>query len=134
LIRLVQSRARTFVYETAQAPPVVAAAIEGLQLIDQDASARDSLARNVTRLHEQLNSFLEARPPSHIIPIIVGGARAARQLAQALFDQGIFAPAIRPPTVPEGTARIRLSISALHTEEQIDQLTDVLRQSPITRQ
>ncbi len=133
LIQVVQNRARSFVYETAQAPPLVAAAIEGLRLIDQDASARESLARNITQLHDRLARHLRNVPLSHIVPIIIGEIGPARHLAQSLFEQGIFAPAIRPPTVPKGTARLRLSVTATHTAEQIDHLADVLAQSPITK-
>ncbi len=129
LIRVIQNRARSFVYETAQAPPLVAAAMEGLRLIDQDTSARESLARHITRLHDRLGNLLNDKPLSHIVPVIIGESRAARQLAQNLFEQGILSPAIRPPTVPEGTARLRLSVTATHTAEQIDQLADALHES-----
>lgn len=129
LIQVVQNRARSFVYETAQAPPLVAAAMEGLHVIEQEASRRDTLARNVKRLRDQLAGFLQMPSLAHIIPIIVGETRTARQLAQNLFEQGILSPAIRPPTVPEGTARLRLSVTATHTAEQIDHLANVLRQA-----
>jgi 8-amino-7-oxononanoate synthase len=126
LIRLIQNRARSFIYETAQSPPLVAAAMEGLDVIEQDASRREALARNVRRLHDRLAPLLNPPSLSHLVPIVVGTSRRARELSASLIEQGIFAPAIRPPTVPEGTARLRLSMSALHTVEHIDQLVQAL--------
>ena len=66
---------------------------------------------------------------SPIIPIWVGSTRQATSLARRLWERGVWAPAIRPPTVPEGTARLRLSVTALHTEAQIDQLVEALRET-----
>mgnify|MGYP001608964644 CR=1 FL=1 len=126
LIQLVHNRARTFLYETAQAPPVVAAALEGLRVVEEEPALRESLAGNVERLHQRLGPNLN-HAPSHIMPIRLGSTHRARRLAADLFEQGIFAPAIRPPTVPEGTARLRLSLSALHTAAQIDRLVEVVR-------
>lgn len=128
LVRLVQNRARTFIYETAAAPPVVAAAIEGLRVVEGQPSRRASLARNVERLHQGLGTQ-RSRTPTHIVPILLGTTQRARRLASELLARGIFAPAIRPPTVPEGTARLRLSLTALHTAEQIDQVVGALHQS-----
>ena len=78
----------------------------------------------VTALRD--TSFAGDRPATHIVPILLGPARAACAAAQTLQRCGIFAPAIRPPTVPEGTARLRLSLTALHTDAQIDQLLHAL--------
>ena len=121
LIELLQNRARTFLYATALAVPVAAAALEALRIVREDPSPRAKLRRNVERLGARLGAA-----GSHIMPLIVGSARRARELSSELLARGILAPAVRPPTVPEGTARIRLSVSALHTEQQIDQLTDAL--------
>ena len=69
------------------------------------------------------------RTAAHIVPIMVGSTRKAVALAKGLWDRGCWAPAIRPPTVPEDTARLRLSLSALHTDEHIDALTDALQET-----
>ena len=61
-----------------------------------------------------------------IIPVVIGSSEDAVKLASALFDEGIFAPAIRPPTVPAGTARLRISLSVDHAESDIDRLCDAL--------
>ncbi|MBI3087970.1 MAG: 8-amino-7-oxononanoate synthase [Candidatus Omnitrophica bacterium] len=138
---LLHNRARTFIYATALAVPVAAAAMEALRLIEEDSTPRARLARHVTTLHQRLASLFRGHDmrnsdrtqyrvpgnPSHIIPIIAGTSAAARRLSQRLWDRGIWAPAIRPPTVPDGTARLRLSVTALHTDEQLDQLVDALR-------
>ena len=63
-----------------------------------------------------------------IQPLIIGGNAAARALMQTLRDEGIWVPAICPPTVPKGTARLRISLSALHTREHVERLIQVLRQ------
>ena len=129
LIRAVHNRARAFIYATALAVPVAAAACEAVQVLEDDASPRLRLAERVGWLQQQLQSagLLTARPSSHVVPIFLGVSSRAVRVASRLWEQGIFAPAIRPPTVPEGTARLRLSVSALHTQEQVDQLVAALR-------
>lgn len=122
LIKLLHNRARPFIYATALAPPAAAAALEALRIVREDPAPRARLRRNVERLGARLDV-----PASHIIPVIVGSARKACELSAGLLARGILAPAIRPPTVPEGTARLRLSVSALHTDEQIDALICALR-------
>jgi len=129
LIQLMQNRARTFIYATALACPVVAAASEAIRLVARSSQARAQLAANSQRLvHALVERGLvpPTQPVSHIVPIIVGSPRGARDLAAHLWTQGVFAPAIRPPTVPEGTARIRLSVSAAHTTSQVAHLVQAL--------
>ena len=149
LIDFLSNRARTFLYTTALAVPVVAAAVEALDVMTREPQHLERLHARARRLHQRLNGSRgtpSSHPPSlfelrsgsapravqgratglpvglHILPIVVGGSREATDLARRLWDRGIWAPAIRPPTVPEGTARIRLSVTALHTDPQIDQL------------
>lgn len=130
LIEYLHNRARPFMYTTALAVPVAAAAAEALQLLAREPQHRATLQERVSRLHRGLSALSRADvgQPSHIMPAIVGGTRQALALAQALRDRGIWAPAIRPPTVPAGTARLRLSVTAHHTTEQIDALVDALHQ------
>lgn len=113
LIQLLVNRARPFIFTTAGAPPAAAAALAALALLQDQAGAslRDRLRLLVSRV----------RPghPSPIIPLVVGSEEAALAAAQRLLDQGMFVPAIRPPTVPEGTSRLRISLSAAHTDEQV---------------
>ena len=140
LITLLQNRARTFIYATALAVPVIAAAVEALRVIEEEPAIRTRLAENAQLLHARLSSPADLgagrgkrnrlhrdRAPSHIVPVIVGSAPRARDLSSRLWQRGLWAPAIRPPTVPEGTARLRLSLSALHEADQIEELAQSLR-------
>ena len=131
LIEFLQNRARAFIYTTALAVPVVAAACGALRVLREEPQRRERLQALAKRLHERLaplqRHFVE-RTASHIVPVVVGEARRALGLAAALWERGIWAPAIRPPTVPEGTARLRLSLTALHTEQQIDALARALQE------
>jgi len=126
LIRFLHNHARPFIYATALATPTVAAALEALRLIDEDPSPRAHLAQRVQQLHAGLKACAPLAVPSHIVPIIVGSARGACELSTFLRQRDIWAPAIRPPTVPEGSARLRLSVSALHTEGQLERLVQTL--------
>ena len=123
LIDWLRNRSRTFIYSTAPATPVMAAALVALDLVDRDGAPRNALARAVRTLNKQLDPTL--RPPAparHIMPIRVGKSDAALRVSAALWEQGCFAPAVRPPTVPAGTARLRVSLSSLHTDEQLARL------------
>ncbi len=114
---------RAFTYTTAPPPATAAAATAAIQVIEQEPDRRARLWRNRERLAQGLTrlGFRLAASESPILPIIVGDPDRAMNLAQALIDQGVYAPAIRPPTVPPATSRIRLTITADHTDEQIDQ-------------
>ncbi len=114
---------RAFTYTTAPPPATVAAATAAIQVIEQEPDRRARLWQNRERLAQGLTrlGFRLAASESPILPIIVGDPDRAMNLAQALIDQGVYAPAIRPPTVPPATSRIRLTITADHTDEQIDQ-------------
>ena len=130
LMSLIHHRARTFLYTTALAVPVVAAAAEALCLVEEDASPRRRLEGNVSRLHDRLCriGIGQTQTPSHVVSVRVGSSSEVCELSSAMWDRGIFAPAIRPPTVPEGTARLRISMTALHTPQHIDQLIGALQE------
>lgn len=143
LIDALVNRARPFIYATALAVPVAAAALEALAVIQEEPALRTRLSQRVERLHERLNTlpfrghnvgnssrtqYGVPGKKSHIVPILVGSAQAACALSAALREQGIWAPAIRPPTVPANTARLRLSVTALHTDAHVDQLVQTLQQ------
>ena len=84
----------------------------------------------IARLHEGLDGLPWRLLPSltAIQPVLIGGNEAALHLAERLFERGVWVPAIRPPTVPAGTARLRISLSAAHTLEQVDALVAALRE------
>ncbi len=128
LVELLVNRARAYVYSTALPPAVIAAAQAAIGIARSDHARREALWRNARRLHGGLAAAGIAMQPlaSPIVPLLVGGADAAVRVAEAALANGVLAPAIRPPTVPEGTARLRLTPIATHTDAQIDQATAVL--------
>ncbi len=128
LVEFLQNRARTFLYTTALAVPIAAAAVEALRLLGQEPNRRERLRELAERLHSRLARLqvITATSPSHIVPIIIGETRRAVDVSAALWEEGIWAPSVRPPTVPKGTARVRLGVTALHTDAQIDALADAL--------
>lgn len=130
---------RSYIYTTA-APPAIAHALRAsLRLIagDEGQTRRMQLQRHIADLRQRLASFLTDRPDlgfrltesaTAIQPLIVGGNEAALQLSAALQGRGLWIPAIRPPTVPVGTARLRIALSADHTAADLDRLVDTLAQ------
>ncbi len=127
------NQARTFIYATALAAPVAAAAIEALRVMRDEPQRRADVELLSLHLAAALRKAKRAVPkmPSHIIPVMVGESEDALALSQKLREQGLWCPAIRPPTVPDGTARLRLSLTASHTQEQADQLVDALAKAQI---
>jgi adenosylmethionine-8-amino-7-oxononanoate aminotransferase len=121
LVDLLVNRARTVIYTTAPPPPVVAAAAAALDIVAAEPERRERLWARTAQLRNGLAALgYDVRGESHIVPVIIGDNRDALALAEALLDRGLFIRAIRPPTVPEGTARLRLAPMATHTEEHID--------------
>jgi glycine C-acetyltransferase/8-amino-7-oxononanoate synthase len=131
LIEYLVNRARPFVYTTALPPAMAAAAIAALEVLEAEPERRMRLWSLRDRLHDGIRQLgfdtLDSRSP--IIPLLVGDADAALSLSEALLTRGVYAPSIRPPTVPAGTSRIRLSVTAGHTPEQIDHVLEALRAS-----
>lgn len=128
LIELLVNRARAYVYSTALPPPVIAAAEAAVAIARGDVERRRDLWDNARRLHGGLERAGVAMQPlaSPIVPLVVGGAAEALAVASRALDEGVLAPAIRPPTVPQGTARLRLTPIATHTAAQIGDAVDVL--------
>jgi len=129
LIATIHNRARTFIYATALATPIAAAALEGLRVVREEPALRQRLAGHAQRLWNELREFTSLpAEPSHILPVMVGSTAGAQRFAMRLWQRGHFAPAIRPPTVPKGTARLRISLSAAHTPQQLQHLSHSLQQ------
>jgi 8-amino-7-oxononanoate synthase len=123
-IELIRMRARTHVYSTGLPPASVAAAIAALEVI---ADEPDRVAAPLARAR-RLTAALDLPPAeSAVVPIVLGEADAALAAAADLDAKGFLAVAIRPPTVPAGTARLRLAFSAGHTEAMVDALAEALR-------
>ena len=113
-----------FIYSTALAPPVIGAIDAALDLIPKMKKDRKELQENASFLRKNLHGrgFNTGDSTTHIIPVIVGDEGDTLALSKQLDEAGYLATAIRPPTVPEGQSRIRLTLSTAHTQEQIEGL------------
>jgi 8-amino-7-oxononanoate synthase len=124
VIDLIKTRARTFVYTTGLPPSCVAGAIAALEIIAAEPERVAAPLRNARRFTAALNL-----PPaqSPIVPVVLGDAETALAAAADLQRQGLLAVAIRPPTVPAGTARLRLTFAAEHGDADVDRLVAAVR-------
>jgi glycine C-acetyltransferase/8-amino-7-oxononanoate synthase len=113
--------ARTLIFSTALSPPAVAAALAALDLLREQPRRVEKLQRNVRVLREALSESGMAVPAGDtpIVPLVVGDAGAAVAASDRALERGIFAQAIRPPTVPAGTSRLRLAVMASHTRSEL---------------
>jgi len=135
LVDFLVNRARSFIYSTAPPPSVAAASLAALELVQSEEGdcLRDKLWENVRRLLMQTpekwlpeSARGDGLPESAIIPIMIGDEALAMKLADKLLAQDLLVPAVRYPTVPRGKARLRVTLSAAHQPEQIDQLAATL--------
>lgn len=127
LVETLIQRARPYVFTTATPPALAAATLRALELA-ADPALRERLAALIERFRagaaELGLPLMTSQTP--IQPLLVGESEAALRLSEALRGEGLLVPAIRPPTVPEGSARLRITFSAVHTPEQIDRLLAAL--------
>ena len=123
LVEWVLNAARTFVYTTALPPPVVAASRAALGVMAAEPERRPRLWSNAATLRGSLEraGFRLAAGTSPILPVLVGAAEDAVRLADALLERGVLVPSIRPPTVEEGTARLRVTLTATHTDADVEE-------------
>jgi 8-amino-7-oxononanoate synthase len=123
-------RARSYIFTTAAPPAVACALVKSLKIISEADDLRAHLMGLIARLQEGLAGLpWQLLPsPTAIQPLVVGDNEAAVRLSQALADRGLWAPAIRPPTVPKGTARLRISLSAAHSAADVDRLVSALKE------
>lgn len=123
LIDLLVNTGRSFIYTTAPSPASTSAALAGLQRAIAADDARAKLARNARSLRRGLlERGWEVLGDAHILPVVVGDG--AVELAARLWERGVFAPAIRYPTVAVGAERIRLTVSSAHTDTEIERILD----------
>ena len=137
------NRARSFVFTTGTPPALAAATLEALRIIEAEPERRERLRANGSRLRHGLRELIprgksgppaEWRDPSdgdegtagHITPLVLGEADRAVQVGRRLLERGFQVGTIRPPSVPEGTSRLRISVSAAHEADQIDALLEAL--------
>jgi 8-amino-7-oxononanoate synthase len=116
LIDLLVNRARSFIFTTAGSPADAAGALAALRILN--GSEGESLVGRLRALVERVSPG----HPSPIVPIVLGSDERALAAAQALLDDGLYVPAIRPPSVAPGTSRLRVTLSASHTDEQVTAL------------
>ena len=126
---LLQS-ARSYTYTTATSPALTCALLAGLSVLQDEEWRRTRLRQLVAQLRSGLDGlpWPLMRSDTPIQPLLVGGNDAAMALSRALYARGISVPAIRPPTVPQGTARLRISLSAAHDEQDVAKLVSALHE------
>ena len=149
LIEMIRNAGRAFMYTTALPPAICAAAIKTLEIVEKEPYRRRKLlemSRNVRARLGELNGFGDARRTAsaapgpaaekgelskiatQIIPIIVGDAGKALEVSGRLLEAGFLVPAIRPPTVPQGASRLRVSLSAAHEQADLDRFVEAFNQ------
>jgi 8-amino-7-oxononanoate synthase len=121
LVELLVNRARSLIYTTALPPPVVAAVDAALDVVAREPERRTRLAAVAAELRARLGALGFEIPAGEgpIIPVIAGSSERALAWSRALLERGVFVQAIRPPTVPDGTARLRVTVMATHTDEDM---------------
>jgi len=121
LARYLVNASRTFIFSTAPPPPAVAGALAALDELEQRPERVRKLAGNAAALRDELarQGFDVRGSRTQIVPLIVGDARLAMGICEAALERGVFAQAIRPPTVPPMTSRLRLAVMASHREEEL---------------
>jgi 7-keto-8-aminopelargonate synthetase-like enzyme len=135
LIELLVNRARSFIYSTSPPPAIAATACAAIEWLmsEHGEQRRELLWRNLARLGDALPRQLlgERRIQSAIVPVILGESERALDAAERLLEAGFVVPAIRYPTVPKDAARLRITVSASHTAEQIAALCESLKRAVI---
>jgi 8-amino-7-oxononanoate synthase len=130
VVELMIQRARPYIYTTAAPPALAHALLTSLDIIagDEGKGLRSHLASLLAQLNEELRleRWQRIESTTAIQPIIIGSNDEALRASSALHARGLWVPAIRPPTVPAGTARLRVTLSAAHTHEEVAQLTAAL--------
>lgn len=128
IIDLMINKARSFIYTTAMPPSIAAAAAAAVDIIRDDIPRRERLLTNAACLWDGLRKagFETSHSLTAIVPLLLRSSDVAVEFSRRLFTQGIFVAAVRPPTVPEGTARLRLTAMATHTIEDINKAVSVI--------
>jgi 8-amino-7-oxononanoate synthase len=130
IVDLMVNRARSYIFSTAPTPADAAAALAAVRIVRsaEGAALTGRLAALIDRLAEA--GFAPPGHPSPIIPVVLGSEQAALNASAALLQEGLWVPAIRPPTVPVGTSRLRVTLSAAHSDEDVTRLLHALALVP----
>jgi 8-amino-7-oxononanoate synthase len=132
IVDLLVNRARSYIFSTALPPADAAAALAAVRLL-RSAEGKALVDRLASAVQTMSSAGLA--PPAHpspIIPVILGPEQAAIEASSALLARGLWVPAIRPPTVPVGTSRLRVTVSAAHRDDDLIRLVDALRSLPLS--
>lgn len=131
VIDLLVNRSRTFIYTTGLPPGIAAAALTAMDIVRREPERLEKLRRNSRRMRSGLSALGYDVPDGDtpIIPVLVGESSAALELSRRLLEDGVFVQAIRPPTVPPGTARLRVTVMATHTDEDVDFALNAFRRA-----
>ncbi len=123
LINYLKNSARSFIYSTALSPATIAVSIKALEIIEMDEERRFNLLKMSNWFQSELKvaGFNVITTKTPIIPIMIGLADKAVEFSKNLLEEGIYIPAIRPPSVPEGTSRLRVSLMATHTKQDLEE-------------
>jgi glycine C-acetyltransferase len=134
---LLVNTARSFIFSCALAPPQIEAARAALRVLRREPWRRERLAANAARLRARLAAYGLATAPSttHIVPVVIGDNARTMAACEALLERGFYAQGIRHPSVPPGTARLRITPMATHATEDIDALADAIAEvvAPLVR-
>ncbi len=128
LIEYLINKARTFIYTTALPPSVCAASLAALDIAESEPERRRMLLDKAAYLRKRLKDLglNTMGSESHIVPVLIGGNEDCLDISRRLLEDGVFIQAIRPPTVPEGTGRLRISLMSEHRREDIDYVVELL--------
>src|SRR5690606_26565809 len=116
IIQLLRQRSRPYLFSNSLAPPIVAASLQALEMLNQSTELRDKLAANTAFFRQGIQQTgLQVLPGEHpIVPIMLGDAALAGQMAEVMLNKGVYVIGFSFPVVPQGKARIRTQISAAH--------------------
>jgi glycine C-acetyltransferase len=122
IIDLLRQRSRPYLFSNSVAPPIVAASLKVLELLQESTGLRDRLFSNTSRFRQKMtaNGFKLLAGEHPIIPVMFGDAFLATKMSEALLTKGIYVVGFSYPVVPQGKARIRVQVSAGHTPEELD--------------
>jgi 7-keto-8-aminopelargonate synthetase-like enzyme len=131
LARYLINTARTVIFSTAPPPPAVAGALAALRLLCEQPRRVDRLQANAESMRRALEAegFDPGGSTTQIVPLVVGEASDAMRVCEEAIERGVFAQAVRPPTVPDGTSRLRLAVMASHTRAELQSAACVLAES-----
>src|SRR5690242_9341478 len=133
LARWLVNRARPFIFSTAPPPPAIAAALAALELLTEQPQRVERLQANARALRDALahEGFEVAGSTTQIVPLVVGDPEVAMTMCEAALERGVFAQAIRPPTVAPGTSRLRLAVMATHAKDELRAAARVLARAAL---